>query len=169
MPVPLQHCCVLSGVFSRAFFFLCPFCFFFLSRVRSFPSRGWLGSFAWLLFVVVAFFVSFVLWLGCVVWFFFPFSCCCLCFCCLVVGRFRGVCASWLVFCLWFRLVCLCACCALSRFCWGFAPFFLINWRSLNRIINEITFRTIKVNGKIISVEFMSALRTNTSKKRMVI
>ena len=123
-PVPLQHCRVLSGVFSRAFFFLCPFCFFCFSRVRSFPSRGRSGVVAWLLFVVVAFVVSFVLWLGCVVRFRLAFSCCCLCVGCLVVGRFRGVCASWLVFCRWVCLVCLRACCALSCFCWGLVPLF---------------------------------------------
>ena len=110
------------GVFSRAFFFLCPFCFFCFSRVRSFPSRCRFGSVSWLLFVVVAFVVSFVLWLGGVVRFCLAFSRCCLCVGCLVVGRFRGVCASWLVFGFWFCLVCLCACCALSRSSLGVRP-----------------------------------------------
>ncbi len=48
----------------------------------------------------------------------------CLCLRCLAFGRLRGLGSSWLVFCLWFRLVCLCACCALIRFCWGFVPLF---------------------------------------------
>lgn len=141
-PVPPQHCCVLSGVFSRAFFFLCPFSFVCFSRVRSFPSRRRSGSVSWLLFVVASFVVPFLLWFGGVVRFRLPFSCFCLCVGCFVVGRFRGVCASWLVFCRRVCLVCLCACRALSRLVLGGGgrpPFFVRSLFILRLLISFIS------------------------------
>ncbi len=48
----------------------------------------------------------------------------CLCLRCLAFGRLCGLGSSWLVFCLWLRLVRLRACRALVSF-WGFVPLFL--------------------------------------------
>ncbi len=75
MPLlPETLLCLLWGVFSRAFFFFCSFSFFFLSRVRSFPSRCRFGVVSWLLFLAAAFFVPFFFWVCCLVRFCFSFS-----------------------------------------------------------------------------------------------
>ncbi len=117
-------CRFFLGVSSRAFFLLCSFSFFCSSRFCSLPSCGWSGVVSWLLFLAAACVVSFVLWLGCLVRFCFPWSCCCLCLPCLSFGRCCGLGSSWRLLCLWLCLVCLGARRALTCFCWGFVPFF---------------------------------------------
>ncbi len=123
-PVPPNDCCVLSGVFSRgSFFFLCRFWSF--SCWCSFSSGCWLGVVWWLLFVVVASFVPFVLGFCGLGFVCVSFWCCVVCVFVFSVGRvFRGG-ASWCLFCFWFGVGCFCPCGALSCFRWGFVPLFL--------------------------------------------
>ena len=135
-PRSLRHCCVLSGVFSRAFFFLCSFSFVCSSRFCSLPSCGWSGVGSWLLFLAAAFVGAFFFWVCLLVRFCFSFSRCCLCLRGVAFGRLCGLGSSWLVFCWRVCLVCLRACCALSC-SWGFVPLFLCDESDRSILKNE--------------------------------
>ena len=141
-PMPLLFKTVLFlllGAFSRgSFFFLCRFWSF--SCCCSFPSGCRFGVVQWLLFVVVASFVSFVLWLGGVVLLCLSFCCCVVCVFVFSVGRvFRGG-ASWGLFCFWFGVGCLCPCRGLSRFLSGACPPFFMRSLSFKSHVQDYLF-----------------------------
>lgn len=147
-PCSQKHVVSSWGFFRRAFFFLCSFSFFCPSRLSSLPSSGWAGVVSWLLFLAAAFVLPFFFWVCCLVRFFFSFPCCCLCFRGFSSRRLCGVGSSWLVFCLWFRLVRLCACGALSCFRWGFVPLFFGDRRVQKNIMPSQFF--ISVSPQIL-------------------
>ena len=149
-PCSQRHCCVSSGGF-----FLVRFSFSVRSRSSfsrvSVPFRRVVGlalsrgCCSWLLRSSSRSFSGSVVWCG------FASRSREKCFClrCLSFGRLCGVGSSWLVFCLWLRLVRLRACRALAVFVGGSSPFLGQHYMRLKPLF--ASYADIPIRGQVRS------------------